>query len=178
MKFADVSHDVRSVGAAGHRLPVEGDDAVGKAEVQQGEQPGILRRRQVTIERRRLRDLVPVVLDGAVPEAPVNASSGVAAVLPATPSDWTSLTSSLYRSLVSAGGTPGRKVLARRSANGVTFGQCVNCGCLGKFGASLTWVVKAAVKSAHAGTNLVTIMVLLLLVLDCCRCNKPPNRVR
>ena len=40
----------------------------------------------------------------------------------------------IYRSLVNAGGPPGRNWFALSMAKGVTPDQCVNWGCLGKFG--------------------------------------------
>src|SRR5947208_5898110 len=60
----------------GHRPPsiagvlgvLESDHAVGKAQVQLGKQPRVLRGGQVMRHRRRLGDLVPVVLDGPVPK--------------------------------------------------------------------------------------------------------------
>src|SRR5690349_12949999 len=47
---------------------VEGDHPIRETQVQQSEQAGVLRRRQVLGYRRRLRDLVPVVLNGPIPE--------------------------------------------------------------------------------------------------------------
>src|ERR1700730_19230530 len=61
---------------------------------------------------------------------PVSASSAVAVVLPAIPKDLTWSKASLYRSLVSAGGPPGRNWFALSRAKGVTRDQCVNWGCL------------------------------------------------
>jgi len=49
---------------------IKGDHVIGKTQVKQGKQPGILRRRQTARLRQRLRDLVPIVLNGAIPEAP------------------------------------------------------------------------------------------------------------
>src|SRR6266404_2435215 len=47
---------------------VEGDDAVREREVEQREEARVLPRRQGSDERRGLSNLVPVILDGAVPE--------------------------------------------------------------------------------------------------------------
>jgi hypothetical protein len=59
--------------------------------------------------------------------SPFSASSGVAVAPPLMPKDWTSFTSSAYRSLVNDGGPPGRNWSACFKAKGVTFRQCVNC---------------------------------------------------
>src|SRR5438270_11605461 len=48
---------------------VERDDVIRECYVQQGEEPSVLCGGQVMRHGRRLRDLVPIVLDGSVPEA-------------------------------------------------------------------------------------------------------------
>src|SRR5215472_1474740 len=126
----------------GHRAPeivgifriVEGDDPVGETQIEQRKQASALRSRQIMRQRCGLGDLVPVVLNGAVPKWPVNAWSAVAVVLLAIPSDLTCSKVSAYLSLVSFGGPPGRNWSALSRAKGVTRDQCVNWGCGGKFG--------------------------------------------
>src|ERR1700730_12398800 len=68
---------VRSGGAdRGHRAPeiirvfgiAECDHPVGETQIKPRKQPSVLRGRQVMRQRRGLRDLVPVVLDGPVPK--------------------------------------------------------------------------------------------------------------
>src|SRR4029077_6972341 len=49
---------------------IERDDAVCEAEVQQCEKTCTVRSSQIVSLRGRLRDLVPIVLDGAVPKSP------------------------------------------------------------------------------------------------------------
>src|ERR1700721_2660487 len=47
---------------------VKGNHVISKTQVQQSKQPRILHRRQSARQRQRLRDLVPIVLNGAIPK--------------------------------------------------------------------------------------------------------------
>src|SRR5215471_19315687 len=73
----------------GHRAPkivgifriVEGDDRVGKTQIEQRKQASVLRGRQIMRQRRGLCDLVPVVLNSPIPKTPGQGWSAVAVVL-------------------------------------------------------------------------------------------------
>src|SRR6266849_10841656 len=81
---------------------------------------------------------------------PVSAWSAEAALLFTIPNAFTSLKTSVYASLANAGGGPGRNWFACCKANGVTWDQCVNCGCAGKLG-GVDWKSPGAFPKTNSG---------------------------
>ncbi len=114
-----------------HRAPevicifgiVEGNHAVGQCQVKRGKKARVLRGCQVMIVGCRLGDLIPVVLNSPIPKAAGQRLVGRSGIVFTIPNAFTSLKTSVYVSLVNAGGGPGRNWFACCKANGITWDQ-------------------------------------------------------
>ena len=103
----------------------ESDRSVGEAYIQQRKETRALFKWEMPMQRGSLCDLVPEVLDVAVPEPSYLGLFRGAGSAVYEAETFHFIEDLSIRSLVSAGGGPGRNTSARVNANGVTWGHWV-----------------------------------------------------